>query len=879
MRRHIILYLLLVAVAGPAFGVIAKPGSGVHGDEYYNYRTDAHGVRLPSRVPPLSRPRMQPEMEATFPTKGEVRSIVILVNYTDVKFVTPDANKAFSRMLNEEGYSANGGTGSARDYFIANSGGLFRPEFDVYGPYDLPNKRSYYKGKEAEMIVDACMLADEDGADFTQYDVNKDGNIDNVFVYYAGLNPAEGGPEEAVWPHRSYAVVVDEEKDKGYKYSIDDVWIWDYACTSELTGDRGTRQCGIGTFCHEFSHVLGLADLYNTANSEIYTVGEWDIMCSGNYNNNGRTPPSYSAYERWIVGWLKPEQLTVAADYMLEPIETSGKAYLIADAEHNMEALSPRPKEYWLLENRQAVGWDAPEGCLPGTGMLISHITFHKSKWNNNTPNNTLPLGYDICEAFYKDPYKSSASDTYPGLYDVRTFTPVSNDGNQLSWHALTNIQQSDDKSVRFHYGEDDGSGLHLLIESAVQLNTAVLKREPSVYEVKPVTVSGHQLQDSLVFFKTSDRLFQISLDSINWSSDTLWDRVREDSTYHGNVYLRFDSKVACVTQNGTLYVGTRNRLQTVQTIMKGSAVRQTLIREVTSRDATGITPYSFTAQWDEQQDADTYYLTLYTIEDKSTTETLDIKQTMRKTGDTYRSQRYPLDISSITVTIEHSYTLNKTKTTGLLTVEGLNGSRWEKADSVKIRATGSIVTNTTVFGKDKNYSRFRLTYKLLEGEGEILLRSVAVTTDRQPVYIYSGTAFDTEGKTGSVQIDGLKPGTDYYYYLCSHEEKGCEPHTSEPGTVTHVRTLPGEADTDTRFTIGINDGKVTAYFAEKVKEDRWLLLFDSSGRLTLSVAVDEGATQQQIPSDGLIRGRLYLVKCATEDGMARKDIWAKFVY
>ena len=100
MRRHIILCLLLVAVAGSAFGVIAKPGSGVHGDEYYNYRTDAHGVRMPSRVPALSRPRMQPEMEATFPTKGEVRSIVILVNYTDVKFVTPDANKAFSRMPN-----------------------------------------------------------------------------------------------------------------------------------------------------------------------------------------------------------------------------------------------------------------------------------------------------------------------------------------------------------------------------------------------------------------------------------------------------------------------------------------------------------------------------------------------------------------------------------------------------------------------------------------------------------------------------------------------------------------------------------------------------------------------------------------------------------
>ena len=879
MRRKIILYLLLVMWAGEAFAVVAKPGSGVYGDEYHHYRIDAQGVRLPARVPPLYRPKPAPELETTFPTTGDVKSIVILVNYEDVQFVTPDANAAFSRMLNEANYSTNGGTGSARDYFIANSSGKFRPQFDVFGPYTLPHERSYYKGHEQEMIVDACGLADDDGVDFTEYDVNKDGNIDNVFVYYAGHNPAEGGPEEAVWPHRSYAVVWDEETEKGYKYSLDDVWIWDYACTSELTGSKGSRQCGIGTFCHEFSHVLGLDDLYNTADSEIYTVGEWDIMCSGNYNNNGRTPPSYSAYERWMVGWLTPEQLTVAADYMLDPLETSGKAYLIADAEHNMQVLSPSPKEYWLVENRQAVGWDAPDGCLPGTGLLISHIIFHKGKWNNNTPNNTLPLGYDICEAFYKDPYKSSPSDTYPGLYDIRTFTPVSNDGTQLSWHSLNNIRESDDKSVTFHYGEDDGSGLRLLVENSVQLTTAVLRNAPSVYEVKGVAVSGYQLQDKTVFFTTSNKLFQLSLDSLNWSNDTLWDNVRADSTYHGNVYLRFDSKAACVTQNSMLYAGTRNRVQTTQIAMKGSSVRQTLIREVTSQEATDITPYSFTAQWDEQQDAETYYLTLFTIEDKSKTETLDLKQTMRKTGDIYMSQRYPLAISSISVTLEHSYSLSKTKTTGVLTVEGFEDGSWETADSVMIRATGSVVINTTTFGKDKNYNRFRLTYRLIEGEGEILLRSVDVTTDRQPVYIYSGNAFDTGGNTGSVKISGLKPGTDYYYYLTSHEEKGCEPHTSEAGTVTHVRTLPGEADTDTRFTIGINDDRVTAYFADTTKENSRLLLFDNSGRLTLSVAVDEGATQQQIPSDGLTRGHLYLVKCASEDGMARKDIWAKFVY
>ena len=877
--RRLTLYILLLC-ACPAFAVIAKPGSGVYGDEYNNYRLDKNGMRLPSRVPPLSRPRMAPAIETTFPTKGDVKSIVILVNYEDVKFVTPDAKKAFSKMLNEKGYNANGGTGSARDYFIDNSGGLFRPTFDVYGPYDLPHKRSYYKGKEAEMIIDACELADDAGVDFTQYDVNKDGDIDNVFVYYAGLNPAEGGPEEAIWPHRSYAVVWDDEADKGYKYSLDDVWIWDYACTSELTGERGTHQCGIGTFCHEFSHVLGLDDLYNTANSEIYTIGTWDIMSSGNYNNNGRTPPAYSAFERWIVGWLTPEQLTTAADYMLEPLETSNKAYMIADSKHNMRALSPNPNEYWLIENRQAVGWDAPDGCLPGTGLLISHITFHKGKWNNNTPNNTLPLGYDICEAFYKDPYKSSASDTYPGLYSIMTFTPVSNDGNQMSWHALTDIRETDDKLVMFHYGENDGSGLHMIIESALQLTTAIHRPDPSIYEVKSVPVNGHQLQDSIVFFTTNKNTFEISLDSVNWTNDTLWDKVRSDSSYHNNLYVRFNSLVACQTESAIMYANTRNKVQGTQTMVKGQTIRQVLIREVTSKEAADVTPYSFTARWEEQSDAETYYLTLYTIEEKKNTEQLNLQQTMRKTGDYYRSERYPLAISNIKIDIEHSYTLSKTSTTGMLLVEAFSGTHWEKTDSIIIRATGSSVTKTCEFDKEKNYSRFRLTYKLLEGDGEIQLKTVAVTTDQQPKYIYSNDQYDTDGKTDNAQIKGLQPNTNYYYYLTCHEEKGCEPHTSDAGTITHVRTLPGEEDTEKRFTIIQQDDKVTAYFAKEQEQDCRLLLFDNAGRLIESVPMDKGLTHQQIPVEGLAKGLLYLVKCVpVDDGMSRKNIWSKFVY
>ena len=232
---------LLWIVPMCAFGVIAKPGSGVYGDEHYHYRLDADGqVFAPQRE--RYRPSRMPQIQSTFPTQGDVRSLVILVQYTDVQFVTPNPQEAFYAMLNEEGYSANGGTGSARDYFMQNSYNRFRPTFDVYGPITLPHERAYYGGgngqptRNTQMIIDACDALEND-IDWTLYDVNQDGTIDNIFVYYAGHNEAEGGPVESVWPHRGYVYTEQDGTTIRYYYEVDSkrYWLWDYACTSELT--------------------------------------------------------------------------------------------------------------------------------------------------------------------------------------------------------------------------------------------------------------------------------------------------------------------------------------------------------------------------------------------------------------------------------------------------------------------------------------------------------------------------------------------------------------------------------------------------------------------------------------------------------------------
>ena len=146
-----------------------------------------------------------------------------------------------------------------------------------------------------------------------------------LFIYYAGYNEAEHGPANTIWPHR-WAVYPAALYPSGSNYAgtvasvtFNGKRVFDYACTSELRGASGSNMCGVGTFCHEFGHVLGLPDYYDTTGSQ-NTLNSWDIMDAGNYNNLGRTPPTYSVYDRFFLGYLIPEQESATANLTLNPI-------------------------------------------------------------------------------------------------------------------------------------------------------------------------------------------------------------------------------------------------------------------------------------------------------------------------------------------------------------------------------------------------------------------------------------------------------------------------------------------------------------------------------------------------------------------------------
>lgn len=337
------------------------------------------------------------------PTDGERKVLVILVNFSDVKFMTENPHQAFDDMLNKVGYNYNGATGSAFDFYTASSLGKYKPHFDVIGPVNLPSPMAYYGRNDengndqhpGEMVRDAVSLA-APYVNFADYDTNEDGKVDNVYIFYPGLGEASGGARETIWPH---AWNLD---DAGCPTTLQGVKISRYATSNEI--DYRGDLTGIGTFCHEFAHVLGLPDLYDTVYSgNCFTPDEYSAMDRGSYNNNSKTPPTFSAYERYALEWINPTELTGEGFIRLLPSLNNGTVYKIKTS---------TPTEYWLLENRQQSSWDR---YIPGHGLMVWHIDYDKNIWDYNRPNNDGKHQHiDIVEADGDQAVNTRGSDLFP---------------------------------------------------------------------------------------------------------------------------------------------------------------------------------------------------------------------------------------------------------------------------------------------------------------------------------------------------------------------------------------------------------------------------------------------------------------------------------
>ena len=383
----------------------------------------------------------------TFPSKGEQKGLVILVEFSDKKFTTPNPKEYWTRLLNDDQFSEYGATGSARQYFIQNSNGQFLPEFDVYGPVTLPQRMSHYGGNDRwgqdlrpeQMVIDACKLLNEE-IDFAQYDRDNNGIVDNVYVFYAGYGEADYDDENTIWPHSW-----DISESSSLSPLLDGKMLDHYACSNELDG-RAKRPDGIGTFVHEFSHVLGLPDLYCTENvhTEPFTPGEFSVLDYGPYNNNGITPPNYSAYERYALGWITPSTFKTQT-YTLDPI-TENIAYIVP---------TDKEREFFLIENRQLEGFDA---YIPMCGMLVWHVDVLQNVFDNNSVNNTANHQYvDLLEADNIQSEYNREGDTFPGfdnITELKFQSGATNKVNFKSWSGANpgigfyNIHEEDGKVI-----------------------------------------------------------------------------------------------------------------------------------------------------------------------------------------------------------------------------------------------------------------------------------------------------------------------------------------------------------------------------------------------------------------------------------------------
>lgn len=338
-----------------------------------------------------------------FPTEGEVRGLVLLVAFQDVPFSLPGDSirkvlqnrydgDNYTEEIEHKGYSqVDGDTiairatipGSARDYFYEQSFGRFVPRFDVVGPITLDNPRSYYGSntsggydKNAKaMVTEACRKVYEQGlADFSQYDGDDNGVVDFVYIVYAGSDEAQTGIEECIWAH-AHSVSL----------TLDGMRIQRYACSGELFVDLPGLPAGIGTFVHEFSHILGLPDFYNTV-AEDFTMDVWSVMDYGMYNRGGFVPCAYTAFERYSLGWLPMYTLDAPATMSIGTTEEEGRGYRIftADLDSTAVLMESDTTSFYLIENIRKEGWNR---YAYDEGLLISQVTYKASAWQNNRVN------------------------------------------------------------------------------------------------------------------------------------------------------------------------------------------------------------------------------------------------------------------------------------------------------------------------------------------------------------------------------------------------------------------------------------------------------------------------------------------------------------
>ena len=413
------------------------------------------------------------------------KQMVILFTFSgdDSEFTMENPQEYYQKLFNKKGFNPNLGPGCVADYFRDQSGGLCNIEFDIYGPvqvssksqpYDEPDEKTRNYGEAPMKEATQLVLEANPDVDYSQYDWNGDGTIEQVIYIFAGPPGNQTNKYGHIWPNTSIFDVVTTPDGKK---------ISSYSASGEYWGirkaDDVVMYCGIGTVCHEYSHSLGLPDIYPISKDQGYSVcDEWDLMDGGNFTNWGWCPPNYTALEKYLMGWLELTELNEAATITgMKPVSEGGTAYIVKHSD----------SEWLLLENRQQTAWDAG---TPGKGLVIYHVNYDGSVWQGNSVNSDKTkrrfhlvhadnMDYDAWSAYIEEkklnPYAADdrmnrlflSTSPYPYISEDKktvnneltdTSTPAatmfypSTEGELLLAKPITNIQMTDDGLISFDF-------------------------------------------------------------------------------------------------------------------------------------------------------------------------------------------------------------------------------------------------------------------------------------------------------------------------------------------------------------------------------------------------------------------------------------------
>ncbi|WP_320053442.1 M6 family metalloprotease domain-containing protein [uncultured Acetobacteroides sp.] len=765
--------------------------------------------------------------QRAFPTSGSRKLIAILVNFSDVKMQR--TREEFNNLFNQKEYSVNKSTGSVADFFSDNSFGKMSLSVDVVGPYTVSKPMSYYGSNDSDdqdtnpdkMVSEAVALANAD-VDFSQYDNDKNGVVDGVYVIFAGYGEEAGASADAIWSH-AWQIPTS---------TLDGVKVSSYSCSPELMynaqDNPNAKITTIGVICHEFSHVCGLPDYYDTdyeeSGGESPALGKFDPMSSGSWNNNGNTPPLHNSYSRNMLGWGTLKEFDAKKSNTLLPHYSNTVGYVA----------STEPNEYYIFENRQKVKWDE---CIPGRGMVVYHVVYNNNVWSQNIINNNPTKEYfELVDAGTS---QNSSSSPFPGTLGNKSFTAYTSpafknwDGTGLNM-PLLNITET---------------GENITVDAkTVQYVTFTVKEGTIVLPDAAITINGNtyntnssgsvQVEVSLLGSKD----YTVSKNGYANSNGTI--TTDDDTSINVNLLGNGDPKFIRL-MNGTTPLPN---------------VKVTLYGNTLASDANGNVqiPQSSSAIIQPTFEFNSNNKFSYSIALSNTGNTTDVN--FKEVVVSAKSRIGAIATAKVNASIYASITLGGTSTASFYVPMLQQSIPYTATLNEKFSITGTIGQSTASTDTIKLWYN---TYSVYAAQGANVVGNVDVQASNGEKYTTNLQGFfsvylpiDTEGITFTVSSDSYQPTSKYLNNLSSNLDKLTLNLVSRQG--------------NEQFTIAPNPTTAQQLYIYSKNEKATIYVYSNSGLLVHTQEIGIGSNQ--IQSSRLTKG-LYIVKIKSDTHQETKKI------